>query len=77
MPVLYEEALPEQTVVSPSIEVGAPGAFLIATASDCVGDVPQLLFAVTVIFPLEESAVKIIESVVEVLAENRRLLWDY
>jgi hypothetical protein len=48
------------------MEVGVPGAFLITTASDCAGDVPQLLLAVTVTLPLEESAVKIIESVVEV-----------
>jgi hypothetical protein len=48
------------------METGALGALLIAIAIVWAGDVPQLLPAVTVIFPAEVSAVKIIESLVEV-----------
>jgi hypothetical protein len=60
---VFEE--PEQMVVVPEIVPGVAGTGLTVTPSVCTTELPQVLFAVTVIFPLVELAVVLIEFVVD------------
>jgi hypothetical protein len=57
---------PEHTEVFPLITPGVGGAEFTVIAKVCGAEEPQLLFAVTKIFPLEEPAVAFIEFVVDV-----------
>lgn len=57
---------PEQTIVLPEILPGVAGVVFTVTIRVCAGELPQELFAVTVIFPLVALAVVLIEFVVDV-----------
>ncbi len=57
---------PEQMVEVPEIRPGVFGIALTVIGNVAAVELPQALFAVTVIFPLEELAVVAIELVVEV-----------
>lgn len=55
-----------QTEGLPLILPGVAGTVFTVTASTCTGEVPQLLFAVTVTFPLKELAVEVMLAEVDV-----------
>ena len=57
--------LPVQTLVTPLIAPGAAGTVFTDTVRVWAVEEPQLLFAVTVIFPLVEPATAVMEFVVE------------
>lgn len=62
----YEFNVPEQIIVVPEIDPGVAGIVLTVIAKLAAEELPQLLFAVTVIFPLVELAVVRMLLVVEV-----------
>jgi hypothetical protein len=62
----YVFIVPLQMVAVPEIVPGVAGIVFTITANVCAGELPQVLFAVTVIFPLVELVVVLIEFVVEV-----------
>lgn len=64
--MLYVLDEPEHTVMLPEMLPGVAGKGVTVTARVCAVELPQLLFAVTVTFPLVELAVALIELVVEV-----------
>ena len=58
--------LPVQTDAEPLIVPGVAGMLLTVIALVCAADEPQALFAFTVILPLEDPTVVVIEVEVEV-----------
>ena len=63
--MLYVPAPPEQVVVLPLMAPGCDGIFSTVTANTLAVDAPQVLFAVTEMFPLVP-AVAVIEALVDV-----------
>lgn len=62
----YVFDVPEHTVALPVMVPGCAGTGFTVIVNDCIEEEPQLLLAVTVIFPLEVPAVAVIVFVVEV-----------
>ena len=58
--------LPEHIDVNPEIVPGVDGVAFTVIDNVCSVDEPQALFAITVIFPLVDDAVVLMELVVEV-----------
>ena len=64
--MLYVCAVPEQTADAPLMVAGCAGTAFTPTARVCAALVPQVLLAVTVMFPPVAPAVALIELVVDV-----------